>query len=333
MRRTSTTGIALLLLAAVLFLAGIAAANESVSDPAANQIDESGLEVVLVRGGQPGPGLWKVSSGKNVMWILGEVSPFPRKVKWKATKFDKLLRQSQELLLDFSGYWRANKADIDAYKLSEQLPEGLSLKDVVSPELHTRVEKTAKVFSTVGLEELRPFSATNRLVMGAMKTMKLDGFSARFDAEDLGQRRHVKITYYDAAEIAFVDRLKNWENDTNAVCLERLVAAIEDGGVGVKRLANAWSTGNIDALRKLVPAYSFSRDGFRADECAAAMHGGEQKSRAYNSRRVQGWLQEAERALRDNRSTMAVVLMSELFTPDGYLAHLRARGYEVVEPQ
>jgi hypothetical protein len=169
--------------------------------------------------------------------------------------------------------------------------------------------------------------------MSAMKTLDLDGFSARFDAEDLGQRRRVRITYYDAAEIAFTDRLKNWESDTNAVCLERLVAAIGDGGAGVTHLANAWSRGNIDALRRLVPAFSFSRDGFRADACAAAMHGGEQRARAYNERRIQGWLQEAERALRDNQSTMAVVLMSELFEPDGYLAHLQARGYEIVEPE
>jgi len=327
MRRTSTTGIALLL------LAGIAAANETAPHPSVTQSDDSGLEVVLVRGGQPGPGLWKVSSGDNVMWILGEVSPFPRKVKWKATKFDKLLRQSQELLLDFSGYWRADKADIAAYKDAELLPEGKSLKDLVSPQLHAQVQKTAKVFRVGELEELRPFAATNRLVMGTMKTLNLDGFSARFDAEDLGQRRHVRITYYDAAEIAFTDRLKNWQDDTNAACLERLVAAIEDGGGGVRRLGNAWSTGNIGALRRLVPAYSFSRDGFRAGDCADAMHGGEQQSRYYNSRRIEGWVREAERALRENKSTMAVVLMSELFTPDGYLAHLRAKGYEVVEPE
>jgi len=326
MRRISTAGIALLL------FAGAADANESTPNSRTTPDDDSGLEVVLVRGGQPGPGLWKVSSGENVMWILGEVSPFPRKVKWKATKFDKLLRQSQELLLDFSGYWRADKADIKAYKDAELFPEGTSLKDVVSPQLHAEVQKTAKVFRAGELEELRPFAATNRLVMGAMKRLDLDGFSARFDAEDLGQRRHVRITYYDAAEIAFTDRLKNWQNDSNAACLERLVAAIEDGGGGVRRLGNAWSTGNISALRRLVPAYSFSRDGFRAGECADAMHGGEQQSRYYNSRRIDGWLQEAERALRENRSTMAVVLMSELFTPDGYLAHLRARGYEVVEP-
>ena len=63
------------------------------------------------------------------------------------------------------------------------------------------------------------------------------------------------------------------------------------------------------------------------------MRGGEQQRRDYDVARMNGWLTEAERALRVNRSTMAVVLMSELFAPDGYLAALRARGYEVVEPQ
>jgi hypothetical protein len=37
-------------------------------------------------------------------------------------------------------------------------------------------------------------------------------------------------------------------------------------------------------------------------------------------------------ALRNNVRTMAVVPMSELFSPDGYLAALRAAGYEIEEP-
>ena len=52
------------------------------------------------------------------------------------------------------------------------------------------------------------------------------------------------------------------------------------------------------------------------------MRGGEQQSRDYKARRTQSWLDEAERALRDNRRTMAVVLMSEIFASDGYLAGL-----------
>ena len=111
------------------------------------------------------------------------------------------------------------------------------------------------------------------------------------------------------------------------------MGTIGDGGAGVRQLANAWSEGDIGALRRLVPSYSFSRDGFRADECAAAMHGGKRQAADYKRKRTQLWLQQAKRALRNNLRTMAVVPMSELFAPDGYLAALRAEGYEIEEPQ
>jgi hypothetical protein len=316
-----------------LLLSGVAGANGEDAEAAVPETDESGLAVVLVMGEQPGPGLWKVSSGEHVLWILGEVSPIPRRVHWKSRKFENLLRDSQELLLDLSGFWRASAAEMSAYRQVERLPRGSALRDVIPSELHGRVKMTARKFGAFELEELRPFAATNRLVVSAMRTLGLKGFSARFDAEDLAKKHDVRITYFAAPEPPFEKRLETWQHDSNATCLKAVVDALEDGGSGVKRLANAWSVGNIDELRGLVPLFSFSRDGLRAGECAAAMRGGERQLRDYDLSRMKGWLREAERALRNNRSTMAVVLMSELFAPNGYLAALRARGYEVVEPQ
>jgi hypothetical protein len=312
---------------AVLLTAGRA---ESKSRPATEDDD---LAVVLVLGEQPGPGLWKVSSGEHVLWVLGEVSPIPRKVKWRSRKFEILLGDSRELLLDLSGYWRADFDDMAAYRRAERLPKGVTLKDVIPPGLHERVVQTAQLFGAPELEELHPFAATNRLVTSAMKSLGLDGFSARFAAEDYAKRHRIKITSFAAPEPSFEERLRIWQEPANAVCLERAVDVLEDGGTGVKRLANAWSIGDIAALRELVTPYSFSRDGFRADECAAAMRGGEREALEYKAVRTKAWLAEAERVLRDNDSTVAVVLMSELFATDGYLAALRERGYEVVEPE
>jgi hypothetical protein len=317
----------------LLLLSGVASANGPDTKAAVPDTDESGLAVVLVMGEQPGPGLWKVSSGEHVLWILGEVSPIPRRVKWRSQRFEKLMRDSQELLLDLSGFWRASAAEMSAYRQVEKLPRGTALRDVILPKLHGRVRTTARKFGAFDLEELRPFAATNRLVVSAMRTLGLKGFSARFEAEDLAKQHDVRITYFAAPEPPFEKRLQTWQHDSNAACLDAVVDALEDGGSGVKRLANAWSVGDIDELRGLVPQFSFSRDGLRAGACAAAMRGGEQQLRAYDVSRMNGWLSEAERALRDNRSTMAVVLMSELFARDGYLAALRARGYEVVEAQ
>jgi hypothetical protein len=316
-----------------LSLPAVALPAEAAADADAPITDESGIQVVLVTGVVSGPALWKVTAGDNALWILGEISPFPRKLKWRSKEFERLLRQSQELLLDFSGYWWVDEGNSAALNKAARLPPGVKLKDVIAPGLHERVTRAAEHFGKPALEQWRPFSATNQLVTSAMKSLQLESFSARFTAAKLGEWRKKKITYFQAPELPFEDRLKNWQHDSNEVCLARLVDAIEDGGDGVTLLANAWSVGDIRALRELVPAYSFSRDGFRAGECAAAMHGGEPQAQEYKLKRTQAWLKEAERALSKNRSTLAVVLMSELFEPDGYLAALRAKGYHIVEPQ
>jgi hypothetical protein len=319
---------------ALLLVSASAWAIDPLEDAAAPASREADMEVVLVRGTQPGPGLWKVKSGDNVMWVLGEVSPFARHVKWNSSTFDQRLRQSQELLIDFSGFWGANREEMRAYRKAEKLPEGSSLRQILPADTYARLMSTGKLFGvTSELDGLYPFAATNRLVTSAMSTLDLGGFSARFAAEDLGHVRQVKITNFSAPEYPFDDRLTLWQQPANAVCIEKAVTALEDGGAGAKRLANAWAVGDVEALRTLVPAYSFSRDGFRRGACAAAMRGGEKEAADYDAERKQAWLAEAERCLKQNRSTMAVMLMSELFEPDGYLALLRARGYEIVEPK
>ena len=113
-------------------------------------------------GQQPGPGLWKVSSGDHVMWILGEISPYPRKAKWTSKRFENLLRKSQELLLDFSGYWRADHTDTRRLAMAEMLPNGVKLKDLIPPELNKKFEATAedstRASSMSCIRSLRPIA-------------------------------------------------------------------------------------------------------------------------------------------------------------------------------
>lgn len=332
-RPRQSVGLIRCLLAWALLIPGLSMADDAPADSAPPESDEPEMQVVLVRGVQAGPALWKVQSGEHVMWLLGEISPYPRKVKWRSKDFVRLLAKSQELLIDFSGYWFIDDESRAALSKAEKLPLGSKLKDVISPELHARLVTAAAKFDNPALEQWYPFSATNRLVSAAMKKLEMESFSVRFEAARLGEWHKTRVTPFAVNEIAFEQRLRNWQQAPNEVCLKRLLDAIEDGGNGVLQLANAWSVGSISALRELVPLYSFSRDGFRSGECADAMHGGEEHAREYKLRRTKFWMDEAERALKENRSTMAVVLMSELFEPDGYLAALRAKGYEITEPR
>ena len=40
----------------------------------------SDMDAIVVTGVQPGPGMWKVSQGDHVMWVLGTQSPLPKQM-------------------------------------------------------------------------------------------------------------------------------------------------------------------------------------------------------------------------------------------------------------
>jgi hypothetical protein len=314
-------------LIAALLLADAVAAQE------VGAIAPEDLEVVLVTGEQPGPGLWKVSSADHVLWILGEVAPQPDQVKWRSKRFEALLEHSQEVLLDFSGVMWPDSLQEDAEVRIRKLPGGQTLKDIVSPELYARTEAARKLYGTAEqIEVLRPFYAGRRILMSALRKLDMEKrFSATFRVRDLARRADVRITYIDTPGQTHEEHLKNIQQGSTVPCLEMMVQIVEDGGSGLRRLANAWSVGDIPALRQLVPVYAL-QPTHQESKCTVALYGGEQRANEFVARRTEAWLSTAERALRENKSTMAVVSMAELFAPDGYLAGLRARGYKVVEP-
>jgi len=313
---------------AALLLAGNAVADEDVADTASQD-----MEVILVTGVQPGPGLWKVSSSNHVLWILGEVAPQPAQVTWRSKKFEALLKNSQEVLLDFSGVMWPNKLQDVAEERVRKLPAGQTLKDVVSPELYARADAARKLYGTPEqIDELRPFYAGRRILMSALRKMEMEKrFNASFTVRKLSRRAWVKVTILDTPGQTHEEQLNYIQQGSTEPCLEMMVQIVGDGGSGLRRLANAWSVGDIAALRQLVPLYAL-QPTHHENKCTVALYGGEQRAEEFVARRTEAWLSAAERALRENHSTMAVVSMAELFAPDGYLAGLQARGYEVVEP-
>ena len=57
-------------LSMMLLGAGVARGDEPTSPGSSSPAAEA-VEEVLVTGEQPGPALWKVTSGEHVLWILG----------------------------------------------------------------------------------------------------------------------------------------------------------------------------------------------------------------------------------------------------------------------
>ena len=163
----------------------------------------------------------------------------------------------------------------------------------------------------------------NRIANASLKALDLRVFSLQASVQELARKARVRITHYSTPQIPFAQRLEEIKDGANSVCLlERAVQILEDGGSGLRSLANAWAVGDIDALRRLAPEYGFTDCGSNTRE----------NQDEYKAKRIAAWLVEAERALHENDSSLAVVPISELFA-EGYLASLRARGYEVIEPK
>jgi hypothetical protein len=322
----------------MLLFAGSAETAEPTSDPVPPRVDEISMEVVLVSGEQPGPALWKVSSGPHNLWILGEVAPLPRKLKWRSKQFEVLLANAQEVILHNSAHTDQGRQAAELARAVE-LPAQQSLRDLMSPALFARVKAVANIYGVnEPLESLSPPVVATRVANASLKSLDLRMVPVQVSVENLARKANVRITRYStwnsATDIPFEERLQTVKDNATAVCpLERLVQVLGDGGAGVRSLANAWAVGDIDALRRLVPDYGLFTDGFRSTTCIAAAYGGQKSFDEYTAKRTNSWLTEAERALRENENTVAVVPIPELFATDGYLAALRARGYEVVEPQ
>src|SRR5690348_12132082 len=58
------------------------------------------LAPVVVSGVVPGPGLWKVSKGDHVLWVLGTLSPLPGHIQWESHEVAQVLAQSKQVLLE-----------------------------------------------------------------------------------------------------------------------------------------------------------------------------------------------------------------------------------------
>jgi uncharacterized protein YbaP (TraB family) len=290
---------------------------------------------IVVTGEQPGPALWRVQSGDHVLWLLGGVSQLPGRVTWRSKQLETVLVTSQELIVDGVTSAARSKRERAALKRETKLPDGKTLKAVLSPELYERVEAARRSFASgdSDFERLRPFHAGNRIVMGSMKALGLTPFGARHVVVDLATKARVPVTHIaDTEGIQPALMLPETEAPTTP-CLEAAAAILEDGGSGVRALANAWALGDITALRKLVPLYDLGDMNARMAECSTALAGKDQSRRAMASRHAGKWLDAAQRSLATNKSTVAVVSMSELLSPDGYLAALRASGYEIIEPR
>lgn len=300
------------------------------------------LAPVVVSGVQPGPGLWLVSRGDHVLWVLGTLSPLPRGMDWRSREVEDVISHSQQILdaptveIKAKASWLGRLLLLPAAYGARKNADGRSLQDVLPPSLYARwqtlrdhylpgkhkVERWRPLFAA---EELyRKALAANQLSRGGGISARIEALAKQYGVKPTPVNYAVTIEHPREAIAAFRESAPN-----DITCFARTLDAVEQDVPAMTARANAWATGDLQTLRQLP-------DADRRAVCVAAVTGAgfaQKLGLADVPQRVRAaWLEAARAALASNTQTFAVLPMAELLKADGYLAQLKAEGYQVDPP-
>ena len=333
-----------------LLLAATARADAMVASLAGLPASPVVLEKILVSGEQPGPGMWKVSKGDHVLWIIGTQTPVPQKMIWRAKGLEAIVAQSRQVLREPTagvsmkqiGYFTALTMLPSALQLRKN-PDDATLKDIVPADLHARwlVLRDKYIDSYLindeekDIERWRPMFAALELYKNAINKSGLTSASPVWPVvRDAANKHKVKITEVKfeptiTAPRAALNQLRS-SRLADIDCFAKTIERIETDLATMRIRANAWAAGDIDVIRKL-PASD------QRGACEAAIReAGFMKTLGTQDLLTQienTWLAAAEAALKNDNVALAILPIAQIVSPDGYVAKLRARGYVVQEPE
>jgi uncharacterized protein YbaP (TraB family) len=317
----------------MLLLATPAAGAQETAVPAAP--GAATLPEIVVEGQHEGPRMWRISRGDHVLWILGTVSPLPRKLIWKPDAVVAVLKQSQEVVPAWPSYGiganpiTALRVYIQ-WRRMQKPPDHMPLQQALPPQLYARVAALEARYDPhdKALEQLRPMLAAQRLLT---RVLEASGLTARNEVQqtvlELARAQGVRVRQDKLRIDDPVDLLKDvgaTPLSGEVACLDAVVTRLETDIGPMQARARAWALGDVDTLRAL--PHTDNRTA-----CVSAVSTSE-RVRSLIERAQDDWLVAVQDSLARNRGTLAVQTMDRLLGEQGALATLRARGYNVEGP-
>jgi uncharacterized protein YbaP (TraB family) len=292
-------------------------------------------EEIVVEGRHEGPRMWIVRKGDHTLWILGTMSPLPKKMVWQPDAVQEVLKNVQEVVPARPAYsigvnpFTALRVYIE-WRHLQKPPDHMPLRQALPPALYERVEALKARYDPKDnkLEELRPMLAARQLLL---RVFDASGLAVQNEVQQevlkLARAQGVRV-HQDKLKIEDpVKVLKDVEAaplSGEVACLDAVVTLLETDLVPMQAKARAWALGDVDTLRRLPHA-----DDRTA--CVAAVSTSE-RVRSLIARAQDDWLIAVEDSLARNPGTLAVQSMDRLLGDNGELAALRAKGYSVEGP-
>jgi uncharacterized protein YbaP (TraB family) len=304
------------------------------------QAEEPELETLVVNGEQPGPGLWEFRHGDHHLWVLATVSPLPKELKWRSKQLEQVIAQSQLVIaparVDVNvGFFKSLTLLPLALRMGD-LPNKQHLKDVLPPSTYARWSSARQRHAPRDddLETNRPLFAGGQLYDKALKRAGLERRTDVWKQVEQLAKTHKVTVREPSVELDVKDpkALLREFVDTPPVsdvpCFESLLTRIESQLPVMQQRALAWAKGDVNSLKRLSVEDTQSA-------CMNVFTGTPRLAAKFDEgmrRWRQEWVLAAEGALLRNQSSVAVVSLGEFLGGGGLAAQMRARGYELIEP-
>ncbi len=315
---------------------------QSISTPlhANNKSNSVALKKIVVQGTVPGPDLWKVSNGENVLWILGTLSPLPKKMDWNSKPIEEVIKSSQAFLLPPTvtaelGFFKSLSLAKTAIGVKKN-PEKQKLKDILPADLYSRwlVLKNKYMGNSRSVEKNRPIFASQKLFDKALKksgltrdtgiNKKLKKVAKKNKIEVVQPKIEVEL---DNPKSALKKFKKTEMNDLE--CFTKTIERIETDLNDMQLRAVAWSYGDIETIKSLpyVDDYQACTSVVLNSELAKDIGVTNIRSRL---RTV--WLDAAKTSLANNKATFAVLPITQLLNEESILNDFESAGYTIEAP-
>jgi hypothetical protein len=295
--------------------------------------------------------------------VLATYGPLPKGMTWRTKEVEARLRESRELLLPPEV---KVEADINMLSLlthiptayrAVTIPDGRKLVDVLPPATWRQWAVLSERYGARGLDRLRPAMAIEALRERAYRSQSLqDGPEVESLVRAIAKKQRVPIhKLRDVERVVKLADLPAFLKILAGVglpdigCFTESLGHLEGDIARMKMRANAWSRGQLDALREMEgqPKIGSECDdefdlavnsALEAKDSAAAARlkklGADfdwhEEQATVQARR--DWIAAARKALEHNDYTFAVLPAVEVVGSKGYVAALAALGYEVAEP-
>ena len=297
------------------------------------------LDEILVTGEQPGPGMWRVSKADHDLWILATLAPLPKKMIWRSREVEDRIAHSQAVLappqIDADiGFFRGLTL-LPSLLKARKNPDGETLEQSVPHDIYIRwLALRVKYLGMNGDEHIRPMLAALDLYLRALDQSGLTNDENVWDiVEQTAKRDHVpvvpvtlKLPIEDPK--GSIRELAQIPREAEIACLTKVIERLETDLQPMRQRANFWARGDISGLRSL-PYPDEQLACLDAFLSAPKLRETVEHARA---QLIDAWLAAAKTAIDKNPSTFAVLPITELLKPGGWLVKLRADGYAVQEP-